>query len=71
MKCSYSRTCYEIYQNMLATFMEPLIKNVSKKLKLLKLPEDLNQQIPEFDGVHAGTTLFELYLEIKRFAEFG
>lgn len=71
MHFPYSRTCYLLYEDKLAEYIEPLINDVCKKLKRLSLPDDRYQQLPEHEEVNMGTTLFELYLVIKRFVVLG
>lgn len=71
MHFPYSRTCYLLYEDKLADYIEPLVNDVCKKLKRLSLPDDRYQQLPEHEEVNMGTTLFELYLVIKRFVVLG
>lgn len=71
MNFHFAKTCYAYYEEKLAEFIEPIIGVVCKNLKRLSLPEDRYQDIPEHEEVNMGTTLFELYLILKRFALLG
>lgn len=71
MHFPYARTCYVYYEEKLSEFIEPIINDVCKNLKRLSLPDDRYQPLPEHEEVNMGTTLFELYLVLKRFSVLG
>ncbi|KAG4080156.1 hypothetical protein HA402_008227 [Bradysia odoriphaga] len=71
MHFPYARTCYVYYEEKLSEYIEPVIHDVCKNLKRLSLPDDRYQPLPEHEEVNMGTTLFELYLVLKRFAVLG
>ncbi|KAJ6638361.1 Protein unc-13 like 4B, partial [Pseudolycoriella hygida] len=71
MHFPYARTCYVYYEEKLSEYIEPIINDVCKNLKRLSLPDDRYQPLPEHEEVNMGTTLFELYLVLKRFAVLG
>lgn len=71
MHFPYARTCYVYYEERLSEYIEPIINGVCKNLKRLSLPDDRYQPLPEHEEVNMGTTLFELYLVLKRFAVLG
>lgn len=71
MHFPYSRTCYVYYEEKLAEYIEPAILGVCKNLKRLSLPDESYQRLPEHEEINMGTTLFEVYLIIKKFSELG
>lgn len=71
MHFPYARTCYVYYEEKLSEYIEPIVNDVCKNLKRLSLPDDRYQPLPEHEEVNMGTTLFELYLVLKRFSVLG
>lgn len=55
----------------MAESFQPVIEGVCKSLKRITLPEDRFQRLPEHEEVNMGTTLFEVYLVLKRFSILG
>lgn len=47
------------------------IERACKRLKRISMPDNPGEQFAENDEVNMGTTLFELYLYLKRFVDFG
>lgn len=47
------------------------IENACKRLKRITLPDHESDQLPVHEEVNMGTTLFEVYLILKRFVAFG
>lgn len=71
MHFPYSRTCYVYYEEKMADYIEPTVIGVCKNLKRLSLPGERYDQRPEHEEVNMGTTLFEVYLILKKFSELG
>lgn len=67
----YSTTCYKFYEEKLVDNFQPIIEGICKSLKRITLPEDRFQRLPEHEEVNMGTTLFEVYLVLKRFELLG
>lgn len=67
----YSETCYKYYEENLADSFQPIIEGSCKNLKRITLPENRFQRLPEHEEVNMGTTLFEVYLVLKRFVVLG
>lgn len=55
----------------MAESFQPTIEGICKGLKRITLPEDRFERLPEHEEVNMGTTLFEVYLVLKRFAVLG
>lgn len=71
MKFHYARVCFNYYQKKISELCQPIIQDVSKNIKRIQLPEDRFQRLPEYSEINMGTTLFELYLVLKRFIVLG
>ena len=71
MHFPYSRTSFVYYDEKLVEYVEPTVKSICASLKPLDLPDDRYEPIPDHKEVNMGTTLFELYLVLKRFSKLG
>lgn len=71
VQCDYTRNCYVFYEKELADNFQATIGNACKHLKRIHLPENKNDDLAEQEEVNMGTTLFEVYLILKRFAAMG
>lgn len=72
LNIKYSAVCYVFYVAELAESFETTITNVCKNLKRIQMPDhggEENQE--EKEEVNMGTTLFEVYLVLKPFAQLG
>ncbi|XP_069677889.1 protein unc-13 homolog 4B isoform X4 [Periplaneta americana] len=67
----YSRTLYKLYETKVAEIVEPVVTEVCKSLKPLKINDRSADGICDGDPLSMGTTLFELYLVVQRFAVLG
>lgn len=67
----FTETCYKYYEEKLVENFQPTIEGICKNLKRITLPEDRFERLPEHEEVNMGTTLFEVYLVLKRFAVLG
>ena len=59
------------FEEKLAESFQSIIESICKNLKRITLPDDRFERLPEFEEVNMGTTLFEVYLALKRFAALG
>lgn len=71
MHFAFSRTCFRYYEEKLAEYIEAVINGICKNLKRIILPEYETEKLPEHEEVNMGTTLFEVYLLLKKFAQSG
>lgn len=68
LHCQYTSTCYVYYEKELAENFQSTIENACKKIKRIQLPDHPHEVLPEHEEMNMGTTLFEVYLVLKRFA---
>ncbi|XP_021939432.1 protein unc-13 homolog 4B isoform X2 [Zootermopsis nevadensis] len=68
---SYAKTLYKLYESKVAELVEPVVTEVCKSLKPLKFNDRATDGICDNDPLLMGTTLFELYLIVQRFAVLG
>lgn len=71
MKFPYARILYISYESQLAKIIEPTVITVCKNLKRINIPGYENDKLDDDVDVNMGTTLFELYLVLKRFSSLG
>ncbi|XP_059619903.1 protein unc-13 homolog 4B isoform X1 [Phlebotomus argentipes] len=71
MMFHYARTLYGFYESQLAEYVEPIVEEISKNLKRIDIPTQDSVQLETHQEINMGTTLFELYLVLKRFAVLG
>ena len=62
---------FKFYDGKIAEIAKSIVTEVCSHIKRLDVPEDHTDDLPEIDDVNMGTTLFELYLVLKRFLTFG
>nr|CAD7579867.1 unnamed protein product [Timema californicum] len=65
---SYATTLYTIYEKKISELTEEVVTEVCKTLKPLKFNDRPGDDIYDNDPLTMGTTLFELYLILQRFA---
>nr|CAD7430429.1 unnamed protein product [Timema monikensis] len=68
---SYATTLYTIYEKKISELTEEVVTEVCKTLKPLKFNDRPGDDIYDNDPLTMGTTLFELYLILQRFAVLG
>ncbi|XP_050348303.1 protein unc-13 homolog 4B isoform X4 [Nymphalis io] len=87
MSFPYSKTLYGVYEDKIASLVEPEVIEVCKSLKRLRYSEGSTNSIHLAGGINGetglgtpdvgseplamGTTLFELYLALQRFLTLG
>lgn len=67
----YTKEVYGVYEALMADYIEPKVVQVCKSLKRIHLEDDKSPQHVENSDISMGTSLFELYLVLKRFALLG
>jgi len=67
----YAKTLYKLYETKTAELVEPVVTEVCKSLKPLNFNNTEADGIYHNDPLLMGTTLFELYLIVQRFAVLG
>lgn len=71
MNFQFARALYAFYEAKLAAFIEPVVSAVSRNIKRIDIPQDESQELASHQEINMGTTLFELYLVLKRFVVLG
>ncbi|XP_055377531.1 protein unc-13 homolog 4B isoform X2 [Condylostylus longicornis] len=71
MHFNYAQTLYLFYEKKLAEYAQPIVEEVCRNIKRLNVSEDRWEKLPENEEINMGTTLFELYLVLKRFTTLG
>uniref|UniRef100_A0A182QWZ4 Munc13-4 n=1 Tax=Anopheles farauti TaxID=69004 RepID=A0A182QWZ4_9DIPT len=76
MHFPYTKELYITYELKLAELIKPTVEDICRKLKRIDLPESTGQRfdasgLVDYEDINMGTTLFELYLVLKRFCTLG
>uniref|UniRef100_A0A182U746 Munc13-4 n=1 Tax=Anopheles melas TaxID=34690 RepID=A0A182U746_9DIPT len=76
MHFPYTKELYITYELKLAELIKPTVEDICRKLKRIDLPETSAHRggdsgFIEYEDINMGTTLFELYLVLKRFCTLG
>uniref|UniRef100_A0A182VXG9 Uncharacterized protein n=1 Tax=Anopheles minimus TaxID=112268 RepID=A0A182VXG9_9DIPT len=76
MHFPYTKELYITYELKLAEVIKPTVEDICRKLKRIDLPETASHRggdsgFIEYEDINMGTTLFELYLVLKRFCTLG
>ncbi|XP_055586093.1 protein unc-13 homolog 4B isoform X2 [Uranotaenia lowii] len=66
----YTKELYITYELKLAELIKPCVEDICRKLRRIDIPEASGAQI-DYEDINMGTTLFELYLVLKRFSGLG
>uniref|UniRef100_A0A8D8CI16 Protein unc-13 homolog D n=3 Tax=Culex pipiens TaxID=7175 RepID=A0A8D8CI16_CULPI len=67
----YTKELYITYELKLAEVIKPCVEDICRGLRRIAIPESNNAVIKEYEDINMGTTLFELYLVLKRFSTLG
>jgi len=67
----YAVTVYKFYETKIAELVEPVVTEACNSLKPIKFNNTEVDGIDDNDPLLMGTTLFELYLIVQRFAVLG
>ncbi|XP_031620349.1 protein unc-13 homolog 4B isoform X3 [Contarinia nasturtii] len=68
VQCDYTSICYIYYEKELSENFQMTIERACKHLKRISMPDHAGEPLPEHEEVNMGTTLFEVYLILKRFS---
>lgn len=68
---AFSTVLFKFYDEEIAEITKSIVTEVCSHIKRLDVPDDHFDDLPEIDNVNMGTTLFELYLVLKRFLALG
>ncbi|KAL5288048.1 hypothetical protein ACFFRR_008722 [Megaselia abdita] len=67
----YAQTLYKYYEGRFADISEPIVKSVCRNIKRITICEDRYERLPEYTEMNMGTSLFELYLVLRKFVKIG
>ncbi|XP_020817785.1 protein unc-13 homolog 4B isoform X3 [Drosophila serrata] len=71
IQLNYSAILYIFYDSKLAEICKSIIIEVCNNIKRLDVPDDQFEYLPNIENVNMGTTLFEVYLILKRYVQLG
>ncbi|XP_034664063.1 protein unc-13 homolog 4B isoform X4 [Drosophila subobscura] len=71
IQLNYSAILYLLYDSKLTDICKSIVKDVCNNIKRLDVPDDQFEYLPKIDNLNMGTTLFELYLVLKRYVQLG
>ncbi|XP_023169664.2 protein unc-13 homolog 4B isoform X2 [Drosophila hydei] len=71
IRVNYSTTLFLFYDSKLMEICKAIVKQVCSNIKMLDVPDDQFEYLPNIDNVNMGTTLFEVYLVLKRYNTLG
>ncbi|XP_062536569.1 protein unc-13 homolog 4B isoform X2 [Armigeres subalbatus] len=66
----YTKELYITHELKLAEVIKPCVEEICRALRRIEIPES-NTAFMEYEDINMGTTLFELYLVLKRFSKLG
>lgn len=66
-----SSILFEFYDRKLTELIQPIVTQICSQIKRIDVPDDQFQPLPDLSATNMGTTLFELYLILKRFLTLG
>ncbi|XP_051863663.1 protein unc-13 homolog 4B isoform X6 [Drosophila albomicans] len=67
IRLNYSTILYLFYDLKLTEMCKAIVIGVCSNIKMLDVPDDQFEYLPNIDNVNMGTTLFEAYLVLKRY----
>lgn len=71
IRISFSAVLYKFYDEKIAEIAKTIVDEVCSNIKRIDVPDDNFEELPNIDNVNMGTTLFELYLVLKRYLIMG
>ncbi|KAH8410713.1 hypothetical protein KR215_009957 [Drosophila sulfurigaster] len=71
IRLNYSTILYLFYDLKLTEMCKAIVIGVCSNIKMLDVPDDQFEYLPNIDNVNMGTTLFEAYLVLKRYIILG
>uniref|UniRef100_A0A1A9WYQ6 C2 domain-containing protein n=1 Tax=Glossina brevipalpis TaxID=37001 RepID=A0A1A9WYQ6_9MUSC len=67
MRLNFSAILLTYYDKKMVEIVKSIVSEVCSNIKRLHIPDELNETLPDLSDINMGTTLFELYLVLKRF----
>ncbi|KRF80897.1 uncharacterized protein Dvir_GJ14122, isoform E [Drosophila virilis] len=71
IRVNYSTTLFLFYDSKLVEICKTNVIDVCTNIQMLDVPDDQFEYLPNIDDVNMGTTLFEVYLVLKRYNILG
>lgn len=71
MRLNFSAVLLKYYDKKLVEIVKSIVSEVCGNIKRLHIPDEQNEALPDLSEINMGTTLFELYLVLKRFLTLG
>ncbi|XP_075147164.1 C2 and C2B_Munc13-like domain-containing protein staccato isoform X2 [Haematobia irritans] len=71
IRVSFSTVLYEYYDDKIVDVAKSIVDEVCSHVKRIDVPEDNLEELPNIENITMGTTLFELYLVLKRYVDLG
>lgn len=71
IRINFSTVLFKFYDGKVAEIAKSIVDEVCSHIKRIDVPDDNFEELPNIDNVNMGTTLFELYLVLKRFLAMG
>uniref|UniRef100_A0A1I8PQW5 Protein unc-13 homolog 4B n=1 Tax=Stomoxys calcitrans TaxID=35570 RepID=A0A1I8PQW5_STOCA len=71
VRVSFSTVLYKYYDEKIVDIAKTIVDEVCSHIKRIDVPDDNLEDLPDIDNISMGTTLFELYLVLKRYLDMG
>lgn len=71
MQFKLSSVLFKFYDSKLSDLIQPIVTQICGQIKRIHVPDDQFEPLPDLSATNMGTTLFELYLILKRFLTLG
>ncbi|XP_023298008.2 protein unc-13 homolog 4B isoform X1 [Lucilia cuprina] len=71
IRLNFSTELFKFYDEKVSEIAKSIVTEVCANIKRLDVPEDHFEELPDIEDINMGTTLFELYLVLKRFLALG
>ncbi|KAL9917978.1 protein unc-13 homolog 4B-like [Glossina fuscipes fuscipes] len=71
MRLNFSSVLLKYYDKKLVEIVKSIVSEVCGNIKRLHIPDEQNEVLSDLSEINMGTTLFELYLVLKRFPTLG
>uniref|UniRef100_A0A1B0B5E7 Uncharacterized protein n=1 Tax=Glossina palpalis gambiensis TaxID=67801 RepID=A0A1B0B5E7_9MUSC len=67
MRLNFSSVLLKYYDKKLVEIVKSIVSEVCGNIKRLHIPDEQKEVLSDLSEINMGTTLFELYLVLKRF----
>lgn len=71
MRFKLSSILFKFYDSKLTEMIQPAVTQICSEIKRINVPDDQFEPLPDLSTTNMGTTLFELYLILKRLLTLG